>query len=866
MWAKKMLPRASAVAVMLSMQGGASGFRQFPTNWTNNSTTTRIDSDNFGYSGPLPTEIGLLTALTFLDLQDNWFTGPIPTELGLATRLKEAMTVYNNELSGTVPTQLGRLTEMVTVFSVGQNLQVTGTIPTQLGNLVNMKSGLWLNQNSQSGAIPTQLGRLGQMTASFALKKNRLTVIPTQLGELSKMAERFYLHENSLSDSTIPTQLGKLSQLNSYFGLKSCKVTSTIPTQLGKLSLLISGLYLNDNKITKAMPTQLGKLSQLKRRFELGTNLLTKSIPTQFGKLTQLVGLVHLESNALDGTIPTQFGNLVQMSSDFKLFSNLLTGTIPTQFGKFSMMASVFWLDANSLSKTIPTQLGLLGQMSSSFGLSSNKLSKSIPTQFGNLSQMKNVFWLHKNKLSKAIPTHLGNLVQMTSGFDLSANHLGHAIPTQLGRLSQVTAGFYLNNNNFCSKIPTEVALLKGNIDDCSIEHGNSRLGTDCDAKECGFLGLGCKLTTLVPSLISCLVVLVVGSLIAGDRHLRYRRLYRLVLRRALRKPLACAVMRGNSKKLEQLIDQGDDVNLQVEAETEEFAQRVCQKWQLHIGRTRRNVSTDGVGLPTRSVAIDINDNPLWSSEASDFPNETKADAEGATVPSLDVNDAAASKTKSGLTTSGADDEVHRLENKQQSTSQSPTPTSGLSDYAKAQEDAAEALEPELGSGSGSESGSVKLLETTTPIYLAVEFAAWSILGQLLAAGANPLIDTENKDGNTPLHAAFLPPHHDAVKKQDDCNREYGVQALLKFKCDPNTRNKKRDTPLHLASKVAEASTIKILLDAHANPRAQNQDGSTALHLAVQADVVQALLNGHGDPYGIKDNEGKSVSLIAFVS
>jgi hypothetical protein len=145
--------------------------------------------------------------------------------------------VYNNELSGTVPTQLGRLTEMVTVFSVGQNLQVTGTIPTQLGNLVNMKSGLWLNENSQTGAIPTQFGRLGQMTASFALKKNRLRLIPTQLGQLSKMAERFYLHENSLSDSTIPTQLGKLSQLNSYFGLKSCKLAGAIPTQLGKLSL-----------------------------------------------------------------------------------------------------------------------------------------------------------------------------------------------------------------------------------------------------------------------------------------------------------------------------------------------------------------------------------------------------------------------------------------------------------------------------------------------------------------------------------------------------------------------------------------------------------------------------------------------------
>ena len=54
------------------------------------------------------------------------------------------------------------------------------------------------------------------------------------------------------------------------------------------------------------------------------------------------------------------------------------------------------------------------------------------------------------------------------------------------------------------------------------------------------------------------------------------------------------------------------------------------------------------------------------------------SDAEIASVLSLDVNDATASE--SGLTTSGADEEVHRLENKRQSPSLSPSPTSALSD------------------------------------------------------------------------------------------------------------------------------------------------------------------------------------------
>lgn len=46
------------------------------------------------------------------------------------------------------------------------------------------------------------------------------------------------------------------------------------------------------------------------------------------------------------------------------------------------------------------------------------------------------------------------------------------------------------------------------------------------------------------------------------------------------------------------------------------------------------------------------------------------------------------------------------------------------------------------------------------------------------------------QDDNTPLHAAFLPSHPDAVRGQGHYNREYGVHALLEFNCDPNAQNK----------------------------------------------------------------------------
>mmetsp|Transcript_31291 Transcript_31291/g.101576 ORF Transcript_31291/g.101576 Transcript_31291/m.101576 type:complete len:135 (-) Transcript_31291:460-864(-) len=49
--------------------------------------TTKLDLWNNGITGPIPTEIGLLTALKKLDLGYNMFS-TIPTEIGMLTALK----------------------------------------------------------------------------------------------------------------------------------------------------------------------------------------------------------------------------------------------------------------------------------------------------------------------------------------------------------------------------------------------------------------------------------------------------------------------------------------------------------------------------------------------------------------------------------------------------------------------------------------------------------------------------------------------------------------------------------------------------------------------------------------------------------
>ncbi|KAK3276692.1 hypothetical protein CYMTET_15258 [Cymbomonas tetramitiformis] len=49
---------------------------------------TQLDLYANSITGPLPTELGLLTSLQDLHLHDNSITGPLPTELGLLTSLQ----------------------------------------------------------------------------------------------------------------------------------------------------------------------------------------------------------------------------------------------------------------------------------------------------------------------------------------------------------------------------------------------------------------------------------------------------------------------------------------------------------------------------------------------------------------------------------------------------------------------------------------------------------------------------------------------------------------------------------------------------------------------------------------------------------
>lgn len=141
----------------------------------------------------LPTEVGLLTQLTELrgtytgHLQ-HWF---FITELGKLTKLRVLVLGDSEQTrdyapSQTLPTQLGLLTELT--YFEAPNTGLKGTIPSQLGQLTLLTS-LNLGYNYLTGSLPTEAGLLTQLTFLdlVCLESEGSASLPSELGLLTKL-------------------------------------------------------------------------------------------------------------------------------------------------------------------------------------------------------------------------------------------------------------------------------------------------------------------------------------------------------------------------------------------------------------------------------------------------------------------------------------------------------------------------------------------------------------------------------------------------------------------------------------------------------------------------------------------------------
>jgi len=163
----------------------------------------------------------------------------------------------SNQLNGTIPSELGNLSNLEILLL--NNCQFNGIIPPELGKLSNLKE-LNLVGNKFNGVIPSELGKLSKLT-NLSLNNNQFSgTIPQELGNLSKLTF-LNLSNNNLTGS-IPPEFEKLSNLKGLH-LNNNQLSGTIPPELGNLSEL-SILNLSNNQFNGSIPSEFEKLSNLK--------------------------------------------------------------------------------------------------------------------------------------------------------------------------------------------------------------------------------------------------------------------------------------------------------------------------------------------------------------------------------------------------------------------------------------------------------------------------------------------------------------------------------------------------------------------------------------------------------------------------
>ncbi|KAL8499034.1 hypothetical protein ACS0TY_022119 [Phlomoides rotata] len=266
------------------------------------------------------TSLTSLTSLKVLAIGGNPLGGVLPPSIGnLSSSLQTFAASYCN-FKSTIPNDIGNLTNLLRL-DLQQN-DLSGIIPPTFTHLHTLH-GLYLNNNNLEGLVPENLCDLHNLV-ELDLRFNRLSgPIPTCLGNVSSLREIF-LNSNMLT-STIPSTLWDLKDLLTL-DLSSNSFTGFLPPEIANL-VAANYINLSMNNLSEFIPNTIGKLQNLVN-FSLAHNRLKGSIPTSVGSMVGLVTL-DLSNNNLSGSIPKSLEALRYLLY-FDVSFNTLNGEIPS--------------------------------------------------------------------------------------------------------------------------------------------------------------------------------------------------------------------------------------------------------------------------------------------------------------------------------------------------------------------------------------------------------------------------------------------------------------------------------------------------------------------------------------------------------
>jgi hypothetical protein len=229
---------------------------------------TAVKLDERGMVGRLPFEIGLLSALTELNLFNNDLEGAIPeSTYGLKNLSKsffntlyafreccttEAHTIIDrvspkshthlsaetlildlNRFSSTISPNIGKLTNLEVLLLYRNSM--TGSLPSSVAQLSNLRT-ISLGYNDLEGPFTSYLSHWPELQI-IEIKQTLLTgILPTTIGLLTKLT--VLAAAQCQLDGTIPSELALLSNTLAFLSLGGPNLEGTLPESIGDLTLL----------------------------------------------------------------------------------------------------------------------------------------------------------------------------------------------------------------------------------------------------------------------------------------------------------------------------------------------------------------------------------------------------------------------------------------------------------------------------------------------------------------------------------------------------------------------------------------------------------------------------------------------------
>ncbi|KAK2351965.1 receptor protein [Trifolium repens] len=466
-----------------------------------------LSDNDFNYS-QIPSKIGELSQLRYLDLSNSVFSEEIPPQVSQLSKLLSFDLGYSAILNskGSAGNLLKlKLSSLRSIIQNSTKLEIlflsfvtiSSTLPDTLTNLTSLQQ-LSLYNSGLYGEFPVGVFHLPN------LKVLDLRYNPNLNGSLPEF-QSSSLTQLALSDTGfyghLPVSIGKLSSLEAL-SIRNCHFYGYIPSSLGNLTQLTQ-ISLKDNKFRGHPSATLANLSKLSL-LDVGFNEFTIETISWIGKLSSLI-VLGISSLNIGSDIPLSFANLTQLEVLIAENSHL-KGEIPPWIMNLTNLAFLD-LPFNFLHGKIELDMFLKLKRLFYLNLSYNKLSlysgKSsshmidsqiqflaldscnlveIPPFIRDLSDLEFLFlsknniqslpeWLWKksslktldvsgNSLTGAISPSVCNLKSLVT-LDLSLNNFSGNVPSCLGNFSQSFETLDLNSNKLSGLIPQ--TLMIGN-------------------------------------------------------------------------------------------------------------------------------------------------------------------------------------------------------------------------------------------------------------------------------------------------------------------------------------------------------------------------------------------------------------------